>query len=190
MKVLLIDNKTTLLNKLKDLIPGNEIVMGFDVADTKDYEYFDLVILSGGSTYSVLWDENILSKELNFIKNTTKPVIGICFGFELIVKAFGGELKKLESREKGIKEIEILNNDFYNKSKVKVYENHGWAVEKLPDSFDILAKSTIGPEIIKHNSLPIYGFQFHPENFVDELDGDEIFLKIFTQLKTDIDSKI
>ena len=182
MKVLLIDNGTTLLEKLKTLIPGEESIIRFDNLKDILTDSFDLVILSGGSAYYLVENEAKFSEELKFLRNTTKPVIGFCFGFELIVKAFGGEIKKLENIDKGEKEIEILDNTLYKKPIIKVYESHGWGVQKLPENFDILAKSVVGPEIIKHKTQPIYGFQFHPENFVDELEGDEIFLQLFSNL--------
>jgi len=183
MKVLLIDNETTLLEKLKRLIPGDEVVRRFDSFDSREAREFDLVILSGSSLGPLVGNEDKFSQEIYFIKNTAKPLIGICFGFELIVTAFGGELKKLDKKDRGEKEIEILNKTIYGKEKVNVYENHEWGVESVPNDFNILAKSVTGPEIITHKALPIYGFQFHPENFTDELAGDEVFLQLFSQLK-------
>lgn len=182
MKVLLIDNGTTLLKKLEKLIPHHEIVRRFDTFKIGEADGFDLVVLSGGSICPVTGNEEKFSQEINFIQNTKKPLIGICFGCELIVKAFGGELEKLNSREKGIKEVTILDPHFYEVSKIKVYENHQWGITKLPDTFAVLAESDDGVEIIKHKTLPMYGFQFHPENLVNESDGDELFLQIFIQL--------
>ncbi len=182
MKVLLIDNGTTLLEKLRTLIPGEEFVVRFDNLKMVNTDNFDLIILSGSHDNSIVWDGDKYIDEINFVKNTKKPLIGICFGFELIVKAFGGEINELENKDRGIREIEILNSNIYNKKTIKVYESHRWTVGKLPEFFDILAKSEIGSEIIKHKTLPIYGFQFHPENFVDELEGDEIFIKLFSNL--------
>jgi GMP synthase-like glutamine amidotransferase len=183
MKVLLIDNETTLLEKLKRLIPGDEVVRRFDSFDSREAREFDIVILSGSSLGPLVENEDKFSQEMYFIKNTTKPLIGICFGFELIVRAFGGQLKKLEKKDQGIKSINILDDSLYKKSTIKVYENHEWTVDKLPDVLDVSAESSAGPEIIKHKTLPIYGFQFHPENFVDELEGDEVFLQLFPQLQ-------
>lgn len=186
MKVLLIDNRTTLLEKLQKLIPGDEVIARFDSLRGVHVDEFDLVVLSGGSSYCLEENVSKFSDELNFVRNTTKPIIGICFGFELIVRAFGGKLIKLENKDKGIKEIEISDRNLYKKLRANVYESHEWSVEHLPDFFRILAKSPTGPEIIKHKSRSIYGFQFHPENFVDTLEGDEIFLKIFSEIQSGI----
>ena len=177
MKVLVIDNGTTLLNKLKKLIPDSiQSIKSYNNIHTNEEEDFDLVVLSGGSICSVEGNEDRFHKEIKLIKNANKPLIGICFGCELIVEAFGGSLKKMPIKENGIKEIRITVNDLYKKSKINVYESHEWAIDRLPQNFNILAESRNGPEIIKHTDLPIYGFQFHPENLVEESDGDEIFL--------------
>ncbi len=179
MRILLIDNGTTLLDKLKELIPGDEIVHAYDDFD-KDNHDFDLTVLSGGSKYQLVGNEDKFAKELDFIKNTSKPVIGICFGYELIATAFGATLKELPENKKGIYEVEILEENL-GKGKIKVCESHRWVVDKLSDIFEILAKSDDGPEMIKHKEKPIYGLQFHPENFVEQTEGDELFLKLLSQ---------
>lgn len=179
MRILLIDNGTTLLNKLKELIPGNEIVHSYDDFD-KDTTNFDLVILSGGSKYQLVGNEGKFAKEIDFIKNINKPVIGICFGYELIAVAFGATLKELSENKKGIYEVEILDESL-GRGKIKVSENHRWVVDKLPEVFEVLAVSEDGPEIIKHKEKFIYGLQFHPENFTEETEGDELFLNLLSQ---------
>ena len=179
MKILLIDNGTTLINKLKELIPGDEVVHSYNDFD-KDTEGFDLVILSGGSKYQLLGNEDKFEKEIKFIKEAKIPIIGICFGYELIAHAFGATLKELPENKKGIYEVEILDEKL-GKGKIKVFESHRWVIDKLPDVFGILAKSDDGPEIIKHKEKSIYGLQFHPENFVEETEGDELFLKLLSQ---------
>ena len=74
-------------------------------------------------------------------------------------------------------EVRLLDKNL-GEGIVRVFESHRWVVDKLPETFDVLALSNDGPEIIKHKNLPLYGFQFHPENFVEESEGDELFLKI------------
>lgn len=180
MRILLIDNGTTILDKLKELIPGNEIVHTYEDFD-RDVSDFDLTILSGGSKYQLIGNQDKFAKEIDFIKKTNKPVIGICFGYEIIASAFGATLRELPENKKGIYEIEILNESL-GKGKIKVYESHRWVIDKLPEVFEVLAKSKDGPEIIKHKERPIYGLQFHPENFVEETEGDELFMKLLSQL--------
>jgi GMP synthase-like glutamine amidotransferase len=182
MKILLIDNGTTLLNKLQELIPGSEVTVKCNNIDIGEAESFDLIVLSGSSTSSVLLNHADFTKEIEIILKSQKPIIGICFGCELIVYAFGGKLKALAQPHGGVREIEITNKDYSNNEKIRVYEHHRYIIDELPIGFSVFAKSLDGPEAIKHDTLPIFGLQFHPENLVDDNDGKEIFTKIFNQL--------
>ncbi len=180
MKVLLIDNGSNLLPKLKELVPGNEVTRKFDSIKALDAKPFDLIILSGGGNHNVIFEEGNFKEEIAILRSG-KPIIGICFGCELIARAFGGILIELPEEQKGIFEIDILDKTL-GKGRVKVYEGHKWAIAKMPAEFETLAQSERGPEIIKHKTLPMYGIQFHPENLVDKTDGDELFLRLLKQL--------
>ena len=58
MKILLIDNESSLLDKLENLIPGNEIVHKWnDLEGVKD-ENFDLIVLSGGRKFEIVGNED------------------------------------------------------------------------------------------------------------------------------------
>lgn len=181
MKILLIDNGTTLISKLEKLIPGHEFVHSFEDIP-EDTDSFYLIILSGGSRYTLVGNEDKFSKEIKLVRESVKPIIGICFGYEIITIAFGGKLKELSGEKKGIYEIDVLDKGISNRP-INVYESHRWVIDELPEVFEVLAISSDGPEIIKHKELPIWGLQFHPENFVDETDGDEVFQNIFEKLK-------
>jgi len=111
MKILLIDNGTTLLESLRKLIPGDEIVHRYDDLNNLNQNDFDLVILSGGSHLEIQGNEDKLKKEIEVIKTSEKPIIGICYGCELLVESFGGKLEKMKVKNKGITEIEINSND-------------------------------------------------------------------------------
>jgi GMP synthase (glutamine-hydrolysing) len=184
MKVLLIDNGTTLLQKLEDLIPGVETVEQAEKVSEKDANSYDLVVLSGSSKEQLIGNESDFKNEIDFIRSNQTPLIGICFGCELIAFAFGGELRKLDFPHKGIKEIEILQPELSGgELKISVYENHDWVMSEAPSDFEVLAQSIDGPEMIRHKTLPIYGLQFHPENFVNQTEGDELFLILFQSIK-------
>jgi len=188
MKVLLIDNGTTLLNKLEDLIPGQEIVHAWDDLSGVDYADFELIVLSGGSKFEIVGHENRLKDEMKIIKTSETPLVGICFGCELIAEAYGGILGKGKEDHHGIVEVEVLNQNeiFGGRKYLKVYEHHRWLIKTLPENFIALAKSADCFEAIKHKEKPIYGFQFHPEQLVEQTDGDEIFLNLFNQIRNNI----
>ncbi len=186
MRILLIDNGTTLLEKLKVLIPEEEIVCKPEAVHEKDTRDFDLIVLSGSKDFTVTYDEKYFKNEIELIKNTKIPLIGICLGCELIATVFGGTLKRLSERHSGIRKITTTtNNEILSIEKgeaYEVYEGHRWAINVMPKGFTVLAVSEDIPEIIKHDTLPIWGFQFHPENFVDQTAGDEMFLRLFSKI--------
>lgn len=185
MKILVVDNGTRLLGKLEKLSSLFGTVEKTNKINSLHAEGYDLVILSGSSTSSVLYGHDEYAEEINLIRSGGVPVIGICFGCELIAYAFGGELKELTARHHGIKEIEILSGVFKEKNKkVSIYENHRWIISKVPEEFEVIAMSPEGPEGIRHKSLPLYGLQFHPENFVDETEGDELFGELIARISS------
>lgn len=178
MKVLLVDNGTRYLKKLKSLLSENniQVIHQAEIVDIKNSDA-DLVILSGGHTLPVTDKRNPYTVEIAFVKETTIPVFGICLGYEIIAHAFSAELLLMKRREKGLLEISPIkrNGIFKNIKDFSVYENHRWVVKNLPKDLIGLAKSKDGYEVIKHKKKPIYGFQFHPEMFVGKSSGDEIF---------------
>lgn len=186
MKTLLVDNGSIHIENLAKLAELNKcdvtIINYKEIPENlTDYE---LVILSGSSDFNVNRDSDTFVKEIELIKSGI-PVIGICFGFELIVKAFGQEVTKMNVKVKGAVVINKLSEDtiFRDIENLEVFEAHRYGVEKIESSLIPLAESEYGIEIIKHQSLPIYGLQFHPEELTDKLTGDELFTNILESLK-------
>ncbi|MDB4991788.1 MAG: glutamine amidotransferase class-I [Parcubacteria group bacterium] len=183
MNILLIDNGTTLLEKLRALIPGDEIVHTWRDFSPEDVARADLIVLSGGSRMQLAGNEHEFVQEVEMILSIQKPLIGICFGTELIAHAFGGTLRELAVNHKGIKEVRFILPRFSGgRESIRVFENHRWIIDEMPKGFEIIAESDDGPEMIGHLTLPIYGMQFHPENYVDEAEGNSVFLQLFSML--------
>ena len=125
------------------------------------------LILSGGplNVYQLKkysFDKRILIKEL--------PVLGICFGHQIISKINGGKVKQSKHREFGLANIykkkeSLLIKDFFKKKKiVKVWMSHSDQVSKLPKNFKVIASSQNSKFTIVENKLKkLYGVQFHPE---------------------------
>ena len=179
MKVLIIDNGTKHLRRLKDLLAGNELKIHPLFQKYPLSENYDLIVLSGGSRIAIVNAPEIFKEEINLVKYSTKPIIGICEGCEMIAYTFGSKLEFNESRAKGIKRIEIVEKGYFDfKVPIEVYEAHQWVIKELGKDLVGIAKSAYGWEIIKHKIKPIYGFQFHPEMLIDSTLGNEIFEQI------------
>lgn len=183
MNILLIDNGTKLLEQLKHLVSGHTVIHTWRDFTDVDVAHADLIILSGGSVMSLVGNETEFAREINLVTTTTKPVVGICFGCEVLTIAFGGTLRRLPQRHQGIREIELLATDDPSFSRrIKVYEGHRLIIDRMPEGFKVLGRSQDGPELIKHTSKPLLGFQFHPENFVEETDGHTIFNQLLAEI--------
>ena len=125
------------------------------------------IILSGGplNVYQI----NKYSFDKKIIENKT-PVLGICFGHQILSKLNGGRVKQSKHREFGLANISkkkdsLLTKDlFKNKKTIKVWMSHADQVSKLPKNFDVVASSLNSKfAIIENKSKKYYGVQFHPE---------------------------
>ncbi|NOZ62244.1 MAG: glutamine-hydrolyzing GMP synthase [Calditrichaeota bacterium] len=95
------------------------------------------------------------------------PVLGICYGLQLVCHLLGGKVARANEREYGHAQLEILKYDPIFSGinfPTKVWMSHGDRVDEIPGDFDVLAKTDNSPfAVIKHNEKQIYGLQFHPE---------------------------
>tara|TARA_B100001173_G_scaffold206818_1_gene178365 strand:+ start:4094 stop:5656 length:1563 start_codon:yes stop_codon:yes gene_type:complete len=138
------------------------------------------LILSGGplNVYQ--------SKKVKFNKNilfSRIPVLGICFGHQIISKEMGGKVKQSKSREFGLSKVvkiknSILTKNFFSNNKNNVWMSHADEVIKLPKNFKVIAKTNNSKLCIIENSKDkLYGIQFHPE--VTHTNRGKIILKNF-----------
>ncbi|MFO0600329.1 MAG: glutamine-hydrolyzing GMP synthase [Myxococcaceae bacterium] len=97
------------------------------------------------------------------------PVLGICYGLQLMAKMLGGVVAKSAHREYGHAEVDVISPrgpfaGFKAGEQFKVWMSHGDRVEALPKGFVPIAKSGNSPfAAAAHETKPIYGVQFHPE---------------------------
>ena len=124
------------------------------------------VVLSG-SPFSVN-DENALLINVKNIVDKV-PVLGICYGAQLVAKLFGGVVEKSDKREYGRSKLQIQITDELMegvKNDSDVWMSHSDTIKKLPENFSISA-STHNIPVAAFNSKatnnPIFGLQFHPE---------------------------
>jgi len=95
------------------------------------------------------------------------PILGLCYGHQLICHRLGGEVVPSEIREFGSAELRILSRvgPFSGLSDTEtVWMSHGDTVLRLPDGFERIGETTDCPAAAVGNAeRKIYGFQFHPE---------------------------
>jgi GMP synthase (glutamine-hydrolysing) len=123
------------------------------------------IILSGGPNSVYADNAPRADRELFDIA----PVLGICYGMQLIGFLEGAEVKRDGRREYGRAEVTItepgvLFNGFRAGETMQVWMSHGDHVEAPPKGFVAIASSNGNPlAAFRHQSKPIYGVQFHPE---------------------------
>ena len=108
------------------------------------------------------------------------PILGICYGLQLIAKLFGGKIRPSKTRrEFGRAYLMKKNNSLltknYFKKKKQVWMSHEDAVITLPKNFKVIASTKNSKlTIIENSKKKIYGVQFHPEVTHTE-NGKQIF---------------
>ena len=144
------------------------------------------IILSGGplNVYEIKkysFDKRIIQKGV--------PVLGICFGHQILSKLNGGKVKQSKHREFGLANVYKKNNSllianfFKNKKFMQVWMSHADQVSKLPKNFKVVASSTNSKFAIVENKIKqYYGVQFHPEVTHTENGKKIISNFIFTNL--------
>ncbi len=180
-KILIVDfgSQVTKLiaRRVRDLGVYSEIITPEDL---KKYENFNLtkgIILSGGpSTVTKVKYQTIPKK----IFKKKIPILGICYGLQLIAKLFGGKIKSSKKRREFGRAIiykkkkSLLTQNFF-KPETAVWMSHEDAVVKLPNSFQAIASTKSSRlTIIENSKQKVYGVQFHPEVTHTE-NGRQIF---------------
>lgn len=137
------------------------------------------VILSG-SPFSVR-QENAPFPHFDWL-NSKVPVLGVCYGAQLIASQTGGNVTQSRHREYGRANLDQVNTEsslFYNvQSGTQVWMSHGDTITELGDEFNIISATTSIPvAAFEHNTKKIFGLQFHPEVY-HSTDG-KVILKNF-----------
>jgi GMP synthase (glutamine-hydrolysing) len=135
----------------------------------------DKIILSGGpnSVYTEppnlcsLVCEKVRDGKLGAKDGQPIPLLGICYGHQMIAYIWGAKVAKGASAEYGLSQITIDDEDSLFKGVPKTFRawvSHFDEAKELPKGFVKLAHSeTCGIEAMRHKTLPVFSVQFHPE---------------------------
>lgn len=132
--------------------------------------------------------ETSFTRQLEIINNSKIPIIGICYGAEIIAQNFGALLLKSKKIIKGINQIKILETEhpFFQKYSHSnffgVWEEHRYVITELPSDLIGIGLSDSGWEVFGHRIKSIYGLQYHPEKNGEIQSGDDIFINLVKNL--------
>lgn len=157
-------SKTKYIHKMVDEYMECKTIPFFDFNETELGEAIGIII----SGAPILVTEEEMTAYLNsseWIKTQVIPILGICFGHQLIGMQFGSVAKKMKE-DRDFQEIEVFEESkiFSRLPRIiEMQEDHCEFIS-VPQNFKILASSDkCFHEAMEHLEKPIYGVQFHPE---------------------------
>ena len=122
------------------------------------------VILSGGPA-SVYTSDAPLAP--NWLYEKSLPILGICYGMQVLAHQFGGRVAQGSKQEYGpaVVHQNAINSPIFNglPTSIPVWMSHGDQIQNLPPGFSTLAYSDNSPIAVMGNDKTIFGLQFHPE---------------------------
>lgn len=127
------------------------------------------IILSGGP--SSVFEEGAPTLPAGFVeyqRESRVPVLGVCYGMQLIGKIYGGKIEKAATREYGRMRVSFADGSLFrgaiSKPTLSLWMSHGDEVREPPKGFTITAKSDAGGvAVIENREARLFGVQFHPE---------------------------
>ncbi len=177
MNILIIDNGSHSLTPLLDTLKAHAV----SIATLSDFDFSapstaltDLIIVPGASQYAIVDNPVRFAKEIHFVQQTTTPLLGICFGAELLAHAYGSPIHILSDKVSGVREVDVLlphHHLFAGKVQLQVHESHRYSIKSTQPPLKTLAVSDTGVEIFEHTSKRQLGMQFHPESLAHTADG-------------------
>ena len=169
-KILIIDFGSQftqlIVRRIRELGVFSELISHKKIKSSQIKSNVKGIILSGGplNVYQLnndLFDNKILKLGI--------PILGICFGHQILSKFNDGKVKQSKHREFGLTNIHKRNNsllikNFFNKKTKKVWMSHADQVTKLPKNFRVVASSENSKFAIVESKIKnFFGVQFHPE---------------------------
>jgi len=162
---LIINHDTKYICDVMNLFKGCDVMnhINFNPERAEEYDY---IVLSGGPGDPRAGRE----REKEWIKNTNKPILGICLGFQMICLAYGENMIELPRFRKLNENLTFVGENY------NMAYNHSYYFDKVPSDFYGEVKNGL-LTYIKHKSKPVLAFQGHPEITKDGSKMKDFFIE-------------
>jgi GMP synthase (glutamine-hydrolysing) len=179
--LLLVDNGSIFTKNIIELLNHTKTdhqAIPFDQVNYTQMPKFDSIILSGRRHNNQAMNA-LNSKLIHHSIAEKKPLLGICYGAEILALTTGGTIRKMPSIQKGPGTVQVIQKNPLCNDIIQVYQSHSFEISTLGKSLVPLASSdSCKYEIIQYQDTKIYGTQFHPEMTQDGLSLIEKFLNL------------
>lgn len=176
MRLLVLDNYDSftynlvhLIEKVSDI--GLEVFKN-DAISISDIANYDKIMLSPGPG---LPSQAGIMPQLIKEFHKTKPIFGVCLGFQAIGEFFGSPLKNLPQVFHGMATpIKVIKQDYLFKncpSEFLVGRYHSWVIDEKTVTKEMTVTAVDKNGLVmaaRHNTYPVCGVQFHPESILSE----------------------
>lgn len=146
----------------------------------------DALVLSGSADPWALHHQRALGRFYEELRRFPGPVLGICAGMQMLVRAQGGVVGAAPKPTRGFGPIDVLDDSDLLAGlapRFDAYSSHEDEVTRLPSEFRILASSdACAVEAVAAVDRPWWGTQFHPEAWDDDHPAGRAVVQRFAEL--------
>ena len=158
--LLVVDNGSAYADQITNALEENAELARFDRLGA--LEKYDRFVLSGRRSN----DAGMNAANSAVVRHCiakSKPLLGICYGAEIMALALGGTLRRC-ARRSGHEHVRANTPGPIWPTEMDVFESHSYEIARLGPHLESVASSdSCKHEVIAHRSAPAYGTQFHPE---------------------------
>jgi GMP synthase (glutamine-hydrolysing) len=137
----------------------------FDLSAAEIKKLSPQAVILSGSPFSI--NQSNAPRPNQIIWELGVPILGICYGMQLVIDHYGGRTEHLNAREYGFTGLTISEKGRLLEGlqdREQVWMSHGDSVSQLPAGFRVLANTPGAPyAVIEHESEAVFALQFHPE---------------------------
>lgn len=159
------------------------------------------VLVSGNITEFHHYSEDDLAGLRAIFREAARPTVGFCGGAQMMAETYGSRAAAIDESEAG----DMMDGAWQERThelgfmqvrqtkphplfegfsdEMTFFESHYWEIKDLPEGFETFAETDVTPiQFMAHESLPLFGTQFHPEAFTEDNPDGRKFLENFFKL--------